>query len=226
MDQTRNRVLKSFVNGILFITLFISFLVLYFITETNEYLKGSTTFASRTEEVDKFNLPVLVICFEPRYKPSIYGNVSTDFPALWHFFVKENLIKDEEKLADFLKSASYKLNEDIQIELVIKDGNNMSVKHDLEEGQKVMNGFQIDVYETHTVTYGVCYVVESTEKVNPWQEMHVFVKDLNSENGDKLSNFNLFIASRETWYGIVTLAWPYFELEKYSFSFNIPEKYY
>ena len=226
MEQSRRQVVKSIVNVILFVSLFASFLWLYFINETNEYLKGSTTFASRTEQVDKFNLPVLVICFEPRYKPSIYGNVSTDFPALWHFFVKENLIKDEEKLADFLKSASYKLNEDIQIELVIKDGNNMSVKHDLEEGQKVMDGFQIDVYETHTLTYGVCYVVESTEKVNPWQEMHVFVKDLNSENGDKLSKLNLFIAARESWYGILALTWPYFELKKHDFSFNIPKKYW
>ena len=142
MDQTRNLVLKSLVNGILFITLFISFLVLYFVNETNEYLKGSTTFASRTEEVDKFNLPVLVICFEPSYKPSIYGNLSVEFSSLWKFFYKEDLIKEEDKLADFLKAASYKLSEDIQIEFNITDGNK-TVKYDLEDGQKVTDTFQI-----------------------------------------------------------------------------------
>ena len=79
-------------------------------------MKGSTTFASRTEEVDKFEIPVLIICFDPGYKPSIYGNNTADIS--YHFeFEKQYLIKEEQNLSDFLKSASYKLNEDFQIEL-------------------------------------------------------------------------------------------------------------
>ena len=77
--------------------------MLYLINETNEYLKGSTTFASRTGKVDKFNLPVLVICFQPNYKPSIYGNGSTDFAYL---FEKEDLIKEEDKLRDCYRKRS------------------------------------------------------------------------------------------------------------------------
>ena len=222
MEQSRRQVVKSIVNVILFVSLFASFLWLYFVNETNEYLKGSTTFASRTEVVDKFNLPVLVICFEPAYKPSIYGNGSADFAIL---FDKEELIKEEEALANFLKSASHKLSEDIQIELVMKYGN-MTVKYDLEEGQKIMDNFQIDVYETHTLTYGSCYVIESTEKVSPWVTFDVLIKDLNSENGDNLSSLNLFIASHETWYGIIALSWPYFELKEHRLSFNKPIEYW
>ena len=41
-----------------------------------------------------------------------------------------------------------------------------------------------------------------------------------------LSSLNLFIASPETWYGIITFTWPYFELETHSFSFDIPNTYY
>ena len=93
MEQSRRQVVKSIVNVILFVSLFASFLWLYFVNETNEYLKGSTTFASRTEVVDKFDFPVLVICFEPNYKHSIYGNGSSDFTIL---FDKEELIKEEE----------------------------------------------------------------------------------------------------------------------------------
>ena len=78
MDQNRSQVLKKILNGIVFISLFICFLFLYFINETNEFLKGSTTFATRTEEVNKFTVPVLVICFEPNYKPSIFGNGTAD----------------------------------------------------------------------------------------------------------------------------------------------------
>mgnify|MGYP001302521748 CR=1 FL=1 len=224
MEQTRHQVFKSLVNIILFIALFISFLVLYFINETNDYLKASTTFASRTEQVDKFSLPVLVVCIEPSYKPSIYGNGSADLSIILE---KEKSIKKEQKLSDFLKSASYKLNEDIQIELIMyDDNNNIAVKHNLEDGQKVMDNFQIDVYQTQTLKYGFCYLIESGEIVSPEVSFDVIVKDLNSNNSNKLSKMNLFVASPETWYGIISLSWPYFELEMHSFSFDIPNTYY
>ena len=215
MEQAKIQVLKSLVDVILFIALFISFLVLYFVNETNDYLKASTTFASRTQEVDEYRLPVLFICLEPSYKPSIYGNGSAD---LTYIFEKEKL-KKEQKLADFLKSASYKLNQDIEIEFILLE-DNRTVKHDLEYGQNVRDNFQIDVYHAQTLKYGLCYVIESGEMVRPEGHLRVIVTDLNSNNVNKLSNLNLFIASPETWYGIIALSWPYFELEKLSFSFD------
>ena len=197
-------------NVVLFLALFVSFSVFYFFNETTQFMKGSTTFASRTEVVDKFDIPVLVICFEPGYKPSIYGNSTSD---LYHKF--DNQLINE----DFLKSASYKLNEDIQIELEMVDGNK-TVKHNLEDGRNVMDNFQVDVYQTHTLVLGLCYVIEIADKVSPWVFMKVLIKDLNSDNGDQLSNLNLFIASHETLYGIATSTWPYFELNNHRISFN------
>ena len=223
MEQSRIQILKSLVDVILFIALFASFLVLYFVNETNDYLKASTTFASRTEEVDEYRLPVLIICLQPSYKPSIYGN---DPPDLTYIFRKEEL-KNEERLADFLESANYKLNKDFQIDLImLDDDNNKTAKHKLEYGQKVMDNFQIDVYHIQTMNLGVCYVIESGEIVNTQRQFEVFIKDLNSNNDDKLSNLNLFIGSPETWYGIIALSWPYFELERLRFSFDIQNTYH
>ena len=104
----------------------------------------------------------------------------------------------------------------------ITDGSK-TVKYDLEDGQKVMDNFQIDVYQTYTMSYGICYVIENTEKVSPLTYISVVLKDLNSENGDKLSKVNLFIAASETWYGIITNVWPYFELQEHSFSLSKPK---
>ena len=221
MEQRKLKLLKNLLDVILFLILFISFLVLYFINETDNYLKASTTFASRTQEVNMFSRPLLVFCFEPCYKPSIYGNVSTD---LTYIFEKNDLTK-EEGLADFLKHASYKLNEDIQIELQIWDDEKI-VEYNLEEGKNLMDNFQFDVYRIQTVKYGLCYVIESGEMVRPEGHLRVIVTDLNSNNVNKLSNLNLFIASPETWYGIIALSWPYFELEKLSFSFDIQNTYH
>ena len=192
----------------------------YFINETNEYLKGSTTFASRTEKVDKFNLPVLVICFEPNYKPSIYGNGSTDFSYLFD----KDVLK-EMNLIDMLQSASYKLKEDVKIELEITDGN-VTQRFVLEDGKKQLDNFQINSYKIYTYMHGSCYVIENTKEVGPWVTFDLFVKDLNSENGDKLSNINVFVASPETWYGIIALTWPYFHLQQHSLGFNTSKLYW
>ena len=191
------------VNILLFIALFVLFSVIYFFKETTK--------------LDKFSLPVLLICFEPKYKPHIYGNYTADIE---YHKIKED--QKRQKVALFLKSASYKLNEDIQIELRITD-DSKTVKYDLEDGQKVMDNFQIDVYQTYTMSYGICYVIENTEKVSPLTYISVVLKDLNSENGDKLSKVNLFIAASETWYGIITNVWPYFELQEHSFSLSKPK---
>ena len=222
MEQTRSELLKNVLKVILILALFTSFLVFYFIKETSEYLKGSTTFASRTEEVDKFNLPVLVICFEPSYKPSIFGDESADFSYL---FDKEDFIKEKEKLADALHSASYKLNEDVQIEFVVQDDNTTD-NYTLKDGQNLMDNFQVDVYKIYTLTHGSCYVIENTKKVDSWVTFQVYVKDLNSKNVDKLSGLVLFVASPETWYGIITLSWPYFELKQHSLGFNMSKQYW
>ena len=225
VKESRSQLLKSLKNVVkvsIFIALITFFLVVYFIDETNEYLKGSTTFATRPEEVDKYNLPVLVICFEPSYKPSIYGNGSADFSYL---FNKEDLVKAEEKLADILQSASYKLNEDVQIELVVTDDNTTD-NYLLEDGQNQLKDFQIDVYNVYTLSLGSCYVIENTKKVSPWATLHVFVKDLNSETSDNLSGLNLYIASPETWYGIIALTWPYFHLQQHNLGFNMSKLYW
>ena len=98
-------------NAVLFLTLFVLFFIFYLKDQTTKFIQGSTTFTSRTKKVDKFRLPVLVFCFELGYKPSIYGNNTADLTV---HFVSKSFIKEEQKMMDFLTSASYKLNEDFQ----------------------------------------------------------------------------------------------------------------
>ena len=107
----------------------------------------------------------------------------------------------------------------VKIELEITDGN-VTQRFVLEDGKKQLDNFQINSYKIYTYMHGSCYVIENTKEVGPWVTFDLFVKDLNSENGDKLSNINVFVASPETWYGIITLSWPFFELKQQSLYFN------
>ena len=70
-----------------------------------------------------------------------YGNITEDIS----YYFYQDVIEEEQKrqkMADFLKSVSYKLNEDIQIEIRMTNGNK-TVQYNLENGQKAMDTFQI-----------------------------------------------------------------------------------
>ena len=66
-----------------------------------------------------------------------YGNITEDIS----YYFYQDVIEEEQKrqkMADFLKSISYKLNEDIQIEIRMTNGNK-TVQYNLENGQKAMD---------------------------------------------------------------------------------------
>ena len=68
-----------------------------------------------------------------------YGNITEDIS--YYFYQDVDVIEEEQKrqkMADFLKSVSYKLNEDIQIEIRMTNGNK-TVQYNLENGQKAMD---------------------------------------------------------------------------------------
>ena len=106
MEWTKRNRLKSFFLKVLFfLFLSILFFVFYFFNQTKEFLKGSTTFTSRAEEVEHFDMSVLILCFQPRYSLSSY------------------LQKDDHSLmTEFLESANYKLGDDITIDFRSKHG--------------------------------------------------------------------------------------------------------
>ena len=87
MDQSRTQLLKRAANAIALLVLFAFLMVFYFINETDKFWKGSTTFASRTEIAEKISIPVVVICFEPAYKPSVNGNYSVNFDHIFEIVV-------------------------------------------------------------------------------------------------------------------------------------------
>ena len=165
---------KYIVNGILFVVLFILFLVFYLHGQTDQFLKGSSTFASRKAKVHNYEMPVLVLCLEPSYKTSVYGNRSTD---LVHNFQYEFSSNKDQSLAKVLESASYRLNEDIMIEWKML---NKNVTYQLKLGNNSYGNFMFEVHQIYTAFYGSCFVLESTvnPKPKPSEMFSVIVQEI------------------------------------------------
>ena len=144
-------------------------------------------------------MPVLILCFQPRYSLNSY------------------LQKDDHSLmTEFLESANYKLGDDITIDFRSKHGQK---KQHLVVGRNIYDNSYIDVSTIQTLTYGMCYILESQWKLKPQQSFYITIQR-KLEKQDKPDKMNLFMASPESWYGITTETWPYLTLEKYTFEFN------
>ena len=199
MEQTKRNSLKLFVKVLFFLLLSMLFFAFYFLNQTKEFLKGSTTFTSRAEEVEHFDMPVLILCFQPRYNLNL------------------NLQKED---YSFLDSANYKLGEDIVIDFHSKWHTfNGQEKQHLVVGRNIYDNSYVDVSTIQTLTYGLCYILESNRKLKPHQSFYITIQR-KLEKQDKPDKVDLFMASPESWYGITTEAWPYLTLEKHTFEFN------
>ena len=224
MDQSRAQFLKSLANAITFIVLLILFLAFYFINETDRFLKGSTTFASRTESTETFSIPVIVICFEPANKVSVNGNQSVSFDYIFEDLFWTN--QGEQSLVDYLKAANYKLDRDVKLQFTIREDGKDGTNYNLFEGTNTFENFQMDIHQIYTLALGGCYVMDSPDKLATETSFYVNIKDLNADNEDRLKKLTIYMASHQTWHGLISLSWPYVKLVRHVFNFNTTERYW
>ena len=219
--MTPNKV-KAIVKAILFLVLVILFLVFYFIHQAEEFMKGSTTFTSRNEKVLEFIMPSLVLCFDPPFKASIFGNKSKNINGL----LNSNDVPNE-SFNEFFENATYKLERDFDIKMSFLD----ETFKRIHEGTNNINNIQINVSAIKTISYGSCQLLESDTKLNPNHgvKIQVFATTMmNPDEGmveripepDIPKSLKVYLMSKESWFGVVGDSWPYLKPTEVNFNFN------
>ena len=214
--RDRSTIIKIFVKGILFCILLTFFMAFYFVHQTGEFLKGSTTFTSRHVRVKHFESPVLILCFNPAYKPSKTGNHTMNLAYLFDDSSFELPIGTT--FDQFIEDMSYILNKDFEIELGHEKSGLSNKKLNL--GLNFYNGFQIKISKIKTMTYGLCHMLESDWKINITEGFQLNVTYEKLSNIDKPKELIAFVAARESWYGIISETWPYVRPNKKTLQFN------
>ena len=211
--MTPNKV-KAIVKAILFLVLVILFLVFYFIHQAEEFMKGSTTFTSRNEKVLDFEMPSLVLCFDPPFKASIFGNKSKNLNGL---LTSNDVLNDS--FNEFFENATYKLDKDFYMELSINDQDFLDkTLNIIHEGVNNIDDIQINVSATKTSSHGTCQLLESDTKLNPSQGIQV--KIFAAIQSDIPKSLRVYVMAKESWYGVVAETWPYLKPSEVTFHFN------
>ena len=106
---------KPFIKVFLYLTLFLIYVQFYLIGQTREYLEGKTTFATKFENDTNPTYPIIVICPDPPFKPSISKQsgykVLTDLTHDW----QERYLKDNMTQWEMYESLTYVLDRDFTL---------------------------------------------------------------------------------------------------------------
>ena len=84
----KKNVIKTLVQGVLFIILLIIFYFMYMKTAIEQFTKGSTTISQTPKDLSKLEPPIFIFCPEPPFKPSFFKNHNVRSPGVekWFWF--------------------------------------------------------------------------------------------------------------------------------------------
>ena len=191
---------KHLTKALLFVILMGTFCAFYLIDQVTEFLKGSTTFTSRYEEIKDIQVPNIMLCMKPGMKRSTlerFGYLQDES----YIFSYKNSSHQLENLTIWqnYQELSYKHKTDFIIQLV-------NSAHYVG----VMNIAIRSVKSVATYFHGMCFLVEINQSV-PVSEIYSFkiTFDDSLEEQDIPDKVMMYPVSKETWYGLVTEEWPY-----------------
>ena len=210
---------KAFLKVIVLVILVVVFCLFYFIEETEEFMKQSTTFSSRNEEVSSFDVPDLMICFDPAIKLSmaLKHNYPPDDPSFLVRDKNQRFLNPNLEMWDMFQELTYQFDRDYEL--------NFTLNH---------KGFASDsklkpskVKNIATKNHGNCVLVQFDQQVlvsTLWSMNLTFKESL--QNSDVPKKLKVLFVSNYTWYGLILKDWPYenLQLMEYNIEFNINKR--
>ena len=191
---------KHLTKALLFVILMGTFCAFYLIDQVTEFLKGSTTFTSRYEEIKDIQVPNILLCMKPGMKRSAlarFGYLEDEsyiFSDSNSSYLWENLT-----IWQAYQELSYKYKTDFIFESV-------NTVH-------YVRAWNITIRSVQSVAsyfHGMCFLAQINQKV-PVTEMYgfkiTFYESLKKQ--DIPDQVLMYPVSKETWYGLVTEEWPY-----------------
>ena len=198
---------KLVLSIVFYIGLSIPFVWFYMYDQLNDFIKGSTTIASRFEESAKIEFPTMTFCTTNIFKHSVLRKFgfNTNYEVFWKSIPNKTLEEAFDEL-------SYQLNKDFIIrashdlwwhETKLKLGfNNITV---FNHGSH----FAYDVQPLKTYKQGTCFKIQPLFEATYIPTFISFIIQPMSE--DVYDGFYLYFTSNDTWQGIILNMWPHFD---------------
>ena len=206
--------IKVLLNAIIYLILFILFLKFYLIQEVTEFLDGKTTFISSFEKAQETEFPTILACFSPPFKTKRGKSLTLAFPKN----EKEDESETYEDYYDYGYEEDGELDED-----VLKSFMKMTYHHDTDyhtiikmynqQHKKITSKTKIEYFAT--LENGLCMKLTFNQYLQKVRKLSLEFT-FNDTERKKPKQLDLFIASNNSWQGLILNRWPFFEVEQIS----------
>ena len=168
--ETKETVFKG-IKILGFIALLILVMSEYGLDIWTKYRNRATTFITKTNEADNFDMPPITICMGNALKPTVMKKYGID--TILDFLIGSEVVKNMSSVWDIFVEAAYIINWDFQIMAIIFDPTSMALGSiTLLKGhnyykEKEGTGYDFNVTEYHTEVAGTCYQINSNFPLQP-----------------------------------------------------------
>ena len=191
----------------MFLALFALFLKYYFLNTYINYVKGSTTFSTKSEEITKMDQFYIVLCIkDPRFKPSItkqFSSIQSGFRYDDNLLYK---IPRKGSIWQVIEHITYQVDKDYNIKIQLENW---------EENSNISGG--LDFESIATYRNGMCTLIKPNVSLpSNYGRYQIQVKfSPNLKDEDLPKTVKMAFTSASGWHGFVLDDWPDFKPNVY-----------
>ena len=203
-------IVRTLSKVIIYVTLFVLYLWFYMLDQTQEYVKAKTSFATKFEDTVSYEVPSLVLCPQPEFKPSMVTKYEYQSMADLTYDYKEKYFNYNLSVWQMYQEMTYKLGQEIHISTFHFDDQTEKLEIvNLKEGHNILGlDKYIHLEPIATFRHGMCVLIKTKLNETSFRLLIRFSRELPVA-------MTVYLTDQNTWQGVVDDDWPYFQPTKY-----------
>ena len=181
--------------------------------ETVEYVKGKTNFATKFDDTKSIEMPSVMLCPKPIFKPSMVDKYQYKRMPDLTYDSQQKYFEHNFTIWQMFEEMTYKLESDLQLQLWDFENSLWEVNQLIIGKNEIGDRGSLEIIEIATYRHGMCLLIKN----NLDQKVLRFALTANPDMNmtDTPKSFTILLADQNTWHGMVDDDWPNFRPTTY-----------
>ena len=210
---------KRIIKVTTFIIIIWFYLQAFLCPQIREFAKQRTTIATTFDDAGTVNMPNLVICTDPVFKPSVVNSTfQNKYYSMEDLLADENssyLTEDGKTLWEVFEALTYDFDEDFHLyHNYISDGKLTSftkLKYGSNINANHNSSFVTKMSKIATYRHGMCSLLQPQYQESRGHQFLLQFTQSMIDSEDRPNKFEIYFASPNSWHGVIDDDWLYFD---------------
>ena len=208
---SKEKHIKLLIKLLSYVLLFLSCYLVYFRPQLQKYMKGGKTFTTTVDEVNHVDMPTMVICAHPDFKPSTRNTFPQVYSSLKDLLEDEtdSYLQMNQTIWEAFQTLAYDFSRDFEITHTYFERKGYESNISLMNGLNFNTNFSLSMTNIATARHGMCCLLQPKYFVS---ENHRFIIQTtrNLQAMDRPESLEMYFVSPNSWHGIVDDDWLHF----------------